>query len=144
MVALGDDLGADQHIVAALDHRIGEFGGGTWPGQEIADHQRDARLGKTRRDLLVEALDPRAARHQRSGGETFRADRRNRRGIAAMVADQAASKAMLDQPGGAVRTLKPVAAGAAQGQGRVAAAVQEQQRLLAGREGLAQCHDQGR
>ena len=53
-------------------------------------------------------------------------------GEAAMVALQDLVETMLDQPGGAVRTLEAVTAGAAEGQRRVAAAVQEQQRLLAG------------
>ena len=42
---------------------------------------------------------------------------------------------MLHQPGAAVRALQPVAAGAAQGQRRIAAAVEEQQRLLLALEG---------
>src|SRR6266446_6160035 len=42
MVALGDDLGPDQHVVAPLSHRLGELGCGARSGQEIADHQRCA------------------------------------------------------------------------------------------------------
>ena len=50
--------------------------------------------------------------------------------MAAMVADQRPARAMLDQPGRAVRALESVAAGAAQGQRRIAAPVEKQQRLL--------------
>ena len=50
-----------------------------------------------------------------------------------MVALQPPGEPVLDQPGGAARTLHAVAAGAAQGQRRIAAAVQEQH-LLAGRQ----------
>ena len=53
-----------------------------------------------------------------------------------MMADQGAAKAMLDQPGRALRTFQPLTAGAAQGDRRVAAAIEEQQRLLAGRQRL--------
>ena len=54
--------------------------------------------------------------------------------IAAMVALQPPAQPVRDQPGRAVRAGEPVAAGAAQGERRVAAAVQEQQRLGASRE----------
>jgi len=52
-----------------------------------------------------------------------------------MVAQKAPGKAMLDQPSRAARALKAMTAGAAQGQGCVAAPVQKEQRLLAGLEG---------
>ena len=135
MVALGDDLGPDQQIVAPLGHRLGELGRGARAGQQIADHQRRPRCRKALRHLLEQALDPRPARHQGAGRQAFRAAGRHRLGVAAMMAQEAAGKAMLDQPGGAVRALKAMAAGAAQGQGRVAAAIEEQQRLLAGVKG---------
>ena len=131
-MALGDDLGPDQHIVAPLGHRLGELGGGARPGQQVADHQRRAGCREARRHLFQQTLDTRSARHQRARREAFRAAGRDRLGMAAMVAQQPPGKAVLDQPGGAARALKAVAAGAAQGQGRVAAPVQEKQRLLAG------------
>ena len=52
--------------------------------------------------------------------------------VAAMVADERLAEPVLDQPGGAVRALEAMAAGAAKGQRRVAAPVEEQQRLFAG------------
>src|SRR5215470_20329008 len=54
-----------------------------------------------------------------------------RHGEAAMVADKLAAETVIDQPGVAIRTGEAEAAGAAQGQRRIAAAVEEQQRLLA-------------
>ena len=48
-----------------------------------------------------------------------------------MVADELAAKAVLDQPARAVRALEAVAADAAERQRRIAAAVEEEQRLLA-------------
>ena len=51
---------------------------------------------------------------------------------------------MLDQPGGAVRALAAVTAGAAQGQWRIAATVQKKQRLLPGRQGRGEFGDQRR
>ena len=47
-----------------------------------------------------------------------------------MMADQPLAKAMIDQPGIAIRALQAEAAGAAERERRVAAAVQEQQRLF--------------
>jgi hypothetical protein len=51
-----------------------------------------------------------------------------------MVAHERAAKAVLDEPGGTVRAFVAVAAGAAERERRVAAAVEEQERLLAGVE----------
>ncbi len=51
-----------------------------------------------------------------------------------MVAHQAAPKAMIDQPRIAMRALQPKAAGAAERERRVAAPVEEQERLVATRE----------
>ena len=47
------------------------------------------------------------------------------------MADQPLAKAVIDQPGVADRAGEAMAAGAAQGQRRIAAAIEEQQRLLA-------------
>src|SRR5262249_41671167 len=77
---------------------------------------------------------PEAARNDRPRGETFGAAGRARLGVAAMVAQEPPGIAMLDQPCGAIRALEAMTAGAAQGQGRVAAPIEKQQRLLAGRE----------
>jgi hypothetical protein len=49
-----------------------------------------------------------------------------RHGEAAMMADELAAEAVVDQPGIAIRTGKAEAAGAAQGQRRIAAAVKKQ------------------
>ncbi len=48
-----------------------------------------------------------------------------------MMADQTLAKAVIDQPGIADGAGKAMPAGAAQGQRRVAAAIEKQQRLLA-------------
>src|SRR5260370_25227408 len=61
----------------------------------------------------------------------MRTDLRARHREAAMMADQALAKAMIDQPGVADRAGKAMAAGPAQRQRRIAAAIEEQQRLLA-------------
>src|SRR5690348_3359474 len=72
------------------------------------------------------------------------AERRKRFGMAAMVALQLAEQAMLDQPSRAMRAFEAMAAGAAQGERRIAAAIEEQHRLLAGLERLRQSCDERR
>src|ERR1700747_2834835 len=61
---------------------------------------------------------------------TMRAGMRARHREAAVMADQALAKAVIHQPGVADGAGKAMAAGAAQRQRRVAAAVEEQQRLF--------------
>ena len=92
--------------------------------------QRRARLGKALRHFLGDALDARPAGHQRTVATAFRALLGHRQREAAMVAVEPLAEAMLDQPRRALRAFDAVAAGAAQRQRRIAAAVQKQQRLL--------------
>src|SRR5712692_709059 len=61
----------------------------------------------------------------------LRAFLRLRRIEAAMMAHELAPEAVIDQPGIAVRTVEPEAAGAAERERRIAAAIEEQQGLLA-------------
>ena len=107
-------------------------------GDEIARQHQHARAGKQLAHLFVQPLDARAAGDERVRRLAFRASRRMRHGEAAVVADELAAEAMIDQPGVAVRAREAEAAGAAQRQRRVAAAIEKQQRLLAALErGLA-------
>src|SRR6185436_19628910 len=81
--------------------------------------------------LLLQPLDTRTDRDEAAGRLALRALFGRRHRIAAVMTDQAALEAVIDQPGVAVRTGHAVAAGVAQGQRRKTAAVQKQQRLLA-------------
>ena len=96
--------------------------------------------GEQRLDFLGEALDAGAA-----GGEAvgLLALAGRRPGalfdVAAVMADERLAEAVLDQPGRAVRALEAMAAGAAQGQRRIAAPVEEQQRLFAAARGPPRC-----
>src|SRR5579862_4252331 len=68
-----------------------------------------------------------------------------RRGETAMMTDELASEAMIDQAGRAVGAGKAEAAGAAQRERRVAAAIKKQQRLLAAlQRGLHRAGEHGR
>ena len=87
--------------------------------------------GKCADDLLGDALDARPAGDEMVERAAFRAGVRPLLVMAAMVADELAAEAVLDQPARAVRALEAVAADAAQRQRRIAAPVEEEQRLLA-------------
>ncbi len=126
MVILGDDLRADHHVVAVRRHRVGEVGGGARPRQQIADHQARRGPRESVRRLPRSAARPRASAREPS---IRRSGIRDRifgvgGGIAAMVALQPADEPVLDQPGGAARTLQAMAAGPAQGQRGIAATVE--------------------
>ena len=100
-------------------------------GDEIAGEHQHARLRKQFAHFLFQPLDAGPDGDEGIHRLAFRAFRRMRHGEAAMVADQLLAEAVIDQPGVAVRAGEAEAAGAAQRQRRVAAAVEEKQRLLA-------------
>ena len=87
--------------------------------------------GKCADDFFGDALDARPAGDEMVERAAFRAGVRALFVMAAMVADELAAKAVLDQPARAVRALEAMAADAAERQRRIAAPVEEQQRLLA-------------
>ena len=99
---------------------------------------------EARRDLLRQPLDAGADGHQALGVAAAGAGFRPLLRMAAMVAEQHAAEAVLDQPGRAVGALEAVAAGAAERQRRIAAPVEEQQRLFVPLERLGDRLDQRR
>ena len=130
VMALGDELRADDDVETAGGDIVEFLAQPLHGGDEVAGEHQDARLRKQRAHLLFQALDAGT-----DGGEgirrlAIRTDRRMRHGEAAMMADELAAEAVIDQPGVAVRAGEAEAAGAAQRQRRVAAAVEEEQRLL--------------
>ena len=81
--------------------------------------------GETLGGFFGEPLDPGAARHELHA----LADRAALGAsllVPAMMAHQRVAEAMLDEPSRAVRALETMAAGSAQGERRVAAAVEEE------------------
>ena len=85
---------------------------------------------------------PQAVR--RVGLVAVRAELRPRLDVAAMMADERRAEAVLDQPCGAIGTFEAMAAGAAQRQRRIAAPVEEQERLLAAAPRLFDAGDRAR
>ena len=131
IVALRDQLRADDDVDAALRDFVEFAAHGLDRGDQIARQHHGARVRKQLRRLLLQALDAGTDRDQRFLGRAMRADIRARHREAAMVTDQPLAKAVIDQPGVADRAGKAMPAGAAQRQRRIAAAIEEQQRLLA-------------
>ena len=82
------------------------------------------------RHFLGDALDAGAAGDQRVHLAAFGAGVGHRHLVAAMVAGEPPAQAMLDHPGGAIGALDARAAGAAEGERCIAAAVEEQQCLF--------------
>jgi hypothetical protein len=95
-------------------------------------------------DLFGDALDSGSAGNQMIERTAFRTGLGRPFGMAALVALQLATKPMLDEPAGALRALEAMTAYTAKGQGRVAAAIEEQERLVAAFDGLAHSAQQNR
>ena len=144
VIALGHQLRADDDVDLARLHRGDEFGGALRRPDGVAGDDRDARFGEQGRDLVGDALDPGTAGDERILVAAFGAFGRRRHDMAAMVAGKPVHQPVLDHPGGAIGALEAVPAGAAQGQRREAAAVEEQQALLAGLEVGFELGDQRR
>src|ERR1700736_1616476 len=144
MVPLRHQLGADDDVdLAGLD--LGQFLAQALDRRdEIAREHQDAALWKQRRDFLLEPLDARPAGDERLGRLAFWARGRRRRLEPALMTHEAPFEAMLDQPAVPGGTMQPEPAGAAQGQRRVAAGIEEQQRLLAACDRVAdRLHEPG-
>ena len=144
IMALGDELRADDDIEGAGGD-LGELAPQPLlPAGKIRGQYQHARIREQDRRLLGEPLDARPAGGERVLRLAFRAIGRAPLDMAAMMADQRAAEAMLDQPGVAIGTAEAMAAAAAQRQGRIAAPIEEEQRLLAARDGLGRLRRQTR
>ena len=128
---LRHQLGADDDIDAAFRDFIEFAAHGFDRGDQVARQHHGARVRKQLRRFLLQAFDAGTDGRQRFLGRAMRADVRARHREAAMVTDQPLAKTMVHQPGVADRAGEAMSAGAAQCQRRVAAAIEEQQRLLA-------------
>ena len=131
VVALGDQLRADDEVELAARRGVELAAQGLDPAGEVGRQHQRAGVREKQRRLLRQPLDARPAGGQAVDVVAFRAKPWARLDMAAMVADERGAEAVLDQPGRAVRALEPVAAGAAEGERRIAAPVEEQKRLLA-------------
>ena len=107
MVTLGDQLGADDDVEAALGDVVEFLAQALHRFHQIAGQHQDARVGKQLGRLLLQPLDAGADRRERVGRLAFRALLRRRHREAAMMADEPAPEAMIDQPGVAVRAGEP-------------------------------------
>src|SRR5579871_6419637 len=137
MVPFGDELRADHDIGLALGDR---FKFGLQPldaAREIARQNERACLRKQRARFFFQSLDTGTERYERIRRPALWAGGRHRRLEAAMMADEPLAMTVLHQPSVAIRTAQAMSASATERKRRVAAPVQEQKRLLAARERLA-------
>ena len=88
-------------------------------------------MRKQRAHFFLQALDARSDGGERIRRLAVRARGWMRHGETAMVANKLAAEAVIDQPSVAMRAGEAKAAGAAQRQRRIAAAIEEEQRLFA-------------
>ncbi len=130
VVTLGNDLRADEDIDLAALHA----------GDQFAQHLRatspcpttELRRVRPRSgvDLFRQTLHARADACERALGAAVRTLERLLHGEAGEVADQQAGIAMLGEPGIRIRRFQPLAARPAEHERRIAAAVEEEQRLF--------------
>ena len=136
IVALGDQLRADDNVRLAprdgLQLQPHPFDAAHNVGRE----HDNARVRKMRGGFFRQPLNAGAAGDEMVERAAFGAGFRALFLMAAMVAHELALEPVLDQPARAVFALETVAADPAQRQRRIAAPVQEQQRLLAARQRL--------
>ena len=130
-MALRHQLRADDDVDAAFRDLVQLAAHGLDRGDQVARQHHGARVRKQLRRLFLQPLDAGTDRDQRFLRRAMRTDVRARHREAAMVADQPLAKAVIHQPGVADGAGEAMPAGAAQRQRRIAAAVEEQQRLLA-------------
>ena len=136
MMALGDDLGADQQIDLPPRHRTDDLRRCRRSGDQITGHQGDTGIGEDGLCLLRQTFHARAACLETVRITTLGTDSGAPYLMAAMMALQPPEIAMLDQPGRAVRAFDTMAAGIAERQRRITPPVQEQQGLLSGGQGF--------
>ena len=142
VIALGHQLRADDDVDRAGFHlRRRTRPRGRRPDRVGGDDRR-SRFREKRGDLVGDPLDAGAAGDEAVFLAAFGAGLGRRHDVAAMVAGEAVHQPVLDHPRRAIGALEAMPAVAAQGQRREAAAVEEQQRLLAALEVGFQLGDQ--
>ena len=144
IVALGDDLRADQHIDFACSHAVDNaaclFAG---PGG-VGGENFHPRLRQQHADFFGHALHAGADAHQRILCAAHRAGFGLWHRPAGQVADETVGIAVLCQPAFGARAFQPLAARLAYDERGIAAPVEEKQALLTGLEGRDKRVGEGR
>src|SRR4249919_2590300 len=130
VMTLCDELGADDEIKAALRHVVELLPEALDRFHEIARQHKGPRLRKKFAGLLLKPFDPRANSSETIRRMTVGALRRRRPGKPAVMTNQTTFEAVIDQPGITVGTLQTEAAGTAQRQRCVPAAIENKQGLI--------------
>ena len=144
VMPLGHHLRADQHVDLAGHDGVHEVLDLARAAHRIAGEHRPAGAGEGTIHLLGQPLDAGPAGREAVFGVAGGTSLGQRPPVVAMMAVEGAGEAMFHQPSAAVRAVEAVPAGAAEGQRRIAAAVEEEQRLLARLQRFGECRPQCR
>ena len=134
MVALGDELRADDDVELRRPRRASSSRRRSIDATRSLDRTMLRARGNSVATSSAQPFDAGPAGDERVRRLAFGHASGGGIDVAAMMAEELAPEAVLDQPGGAVRAFEAMAAGAAQRERRIAAAVEEEERLLAARE----------
>ena len=110
MIALGDQLGADDNVDLLRLHRPDELGGAGWRPDGVAGHDHRPRVGEQVGKLVRDPLDARAAGDQAVLLAALGAGLGRRHDMPTMMAGEPVHQPVLDHPGGAVGALEAVSA----------------------------------
>src|SRR5690242_14028932 len=124
MMPLGDELRADDDVEAPLRDVVELRPQALDRVDEIARENQNAAAGKELRRLLLQPFDAGAHGCEAFRRMAVRARGRRRHRVAAVMADEPALEAMIDEPRVAIRAVQAIAAGAAQSERRVTAAIE--------------------
>ena len=131
VIALGDQLGADDDFDGVRLHPGDEIGSAGGRPDGVGRDDRGPRLGEERRDFVGDALDAGTAGDEAVLLAALRAGLRRRHYMPAVMAGEPRHQPVLDHPGGAVGALEAVPAMPTEGEWSEASPVEEQERLLA-------------
>ena len=116
MIALGQNLGADQKIDLVIVNPLDQLGSRLWSHDIIGCRNLDPDIGECFDRFFIQTLNPRPTGRKLAFFATGRAGIRCLCLITTMVTLQFAPCAVLHEPSGAVGALEPMTTSPAQGQ----------------------------
>ena len=141
MMPLGEDLRADQQVDRTVADVAHQRFRSRRPADRVAGRHQHPGARQQAGNLFRQPLHARPARHEAVFRAALRAFAGQRPRVAAMMAFQPAGEPVFDQPGRALRAFQAQAAAAAQGERRIAPAVEIEQGLLPRRQRFRDCVD---
>ena len=131
MIALCYQLRADDDVYRLVFNARYEFGGFFRRPERVRCRNNSAGVRQQAVNLITYALNAWATGNQGVAFAAFGTFLRRWHDMAAMMAGEPTNQPVLNHPACAIRALKTVTAGSAQGQRRISPSVEEQQALFA-------------